>query len=482
MTSVEVLAGLGRVALTGLGVMATAYVALYHLTQIAMLAVAWREIRGQKRRRPAWDPRQVAESCDLPGITVIIPAYNEQHSIVRTVASVLDCTYPEPEILVVNDGSTDDTLDVLIRGFDLHPLPDVAPSDLPSGPVKTIFESRRHPNLRVVDKLNGGKADALNAGIGRATRQLVCAIDADVVLESSALFHLARSFLEDPRTVASSGMIRLRNGCRVEAGRIVERALPGSWLERMQVLEYLRAFSIGRMFFNRWGGHLIISGAFGLFRRSTLLSVGGYQPFAIGEDVELVIRLHRHLRSRREPYRIDFVADAVCYTEAPDKVAVLGLQRTRWHQGLLTALRLHRAMLLRRAFGPIGLFVIPYFVAFELLSPLVELAGWLIVLPAWLAGGVDPAVAAHFLAASIGLGSAVSLVAIAIDGLELRFFPRARDQLSLCFHAFLEHLGYHQLNLCFRLWAFPRFYRSVHLRPVWDSPRQAELASDEPRA
>ena len=479
MTALDWIESAGRTAATAFGVAAALYVALYHLSQLLMLAVAWLEIRRQAKGRHAWKARQVAEDRTLPGICLVIPAYNEEVSIVRTVSAALAVTYPRLEILVVNDGSTDATLETLIRRFDLRPLPEELPPELPCQPIKMVLESRRHPNLRVVDKRNGGKADSLNAGIGITRQPLVCAIDADVLLDRWALFHLARPYLDDPETVASSGMIRLTNGCREEGGRIVERRLPGPWLERMQVLEYIRAFSVGRLFFNRWNAHLIISGAFGLFRRSALLDVGGYQPFSIGEDMELVVRLHRHLRRRRRPYRMAFVADAVCYTEAPRAAGELGRQRTRWHHGLLTTLRLHGAGLLRPSFGLLGMLVVPYFVLFELLSPIFELGGWLMLLPAWLLGLVSAEVLLSFLAAAVVLGSAVSLAAIAIDGLELGHFVRAEDSARLALFAFLEHFGYHQLTLAWRLRAFPRFYRSIHLREGWRPPERQQLASDE---
>lgn len=455
--------------LLGLAVVATSYVVIYLLLQLAMLLFAWSEIRRQRAARPAWHPRQVLEAAELPAISVVIPAYNESLSIVRTVRSILASGYPALSVVVVNDGSRDATLSTLIEAFDLRPAAVRCEAVLPTQPVRMVLESPGHPALRIVDKLNGGKADALNAGINHASGELVCATDADVLFDRWALFHLARPFLADATTVASTGVIRLLG----DVGSGAAKRLPDRWLERFQALEYLRAFTVGRLFFNYFSSHVIISGAFGLFRRATLFEIGGYQPFAIGEDIEIVTRLHRHLRKRGKSYRIAFVTDAVCYTEAPHSVGELGRQRTRWHQGLLTTLRLHRGLLFRRQVGAIGWLALPYFLLFELLAPVIELAGWAFLPVGWLMGMIAGASVLPFLLASVILGTAVSLTSIAIDNLELRYFKRPRETLVLAVCAALEHFGYHQLTLWFRLRAFPRFYKSIHLRSGWRSPRRA---------
>jgi cellulose synthase/poly-beta-1,6-N-acetylglucosamine synthase-like glycosyltransferase len=324
----------------------------------------------------------------------------------------------------------------------------------------------------VLDKRNGGKADALNAGINFARMELVCVIDADVLLDRRALFSLALPFVEDGSTVASSGTIRLHNGCRYETGRIRAVGLPHRLVERIQIVEYIRAFGLGRLFFNALGAHLLISGAFGLFRRSVLAEIGGFQPTAIGEDMELVLRIHRHLRAQARPYRITFVADALCFTEGPHGLRDLGRQRTRWHQGLLTSLRLHRSMMLNPKMGALGWIAMPYFVAFELLAPVIETLGWLGIPLAVALGLVQPIHLGLFGLAAVALGTGVSLIAIALDDLYLAFYPRLGQLLGLAWSATLEHLGYHQATLWFRLRAFARFYGSIHIRGGWVSPKR----------
>lgn len=442
-----------------------AYVALYHLLNLLMVLGAAVEIRRQRRSSPEVVRRLARRSALLPGISVVIPAYNEQLSIARTVVSVLAADYSDFEVIVVNDGSTDRTLGVLWETFDLVPSNDFPEPGIETQAARAVFESRSEPRLRVVDKRNSGKADALNTGINWSTRELVCAIDADVVLDRHALAELALPFASDDGVVATSGRIRPANGGE-------------GWLESFQTLEYLRAFNVGRLFFNRLNAHLIISGALGLFRRSALLQAGGYQVQAIGEDMELVVRLNRQLREQEHPCRIVFAADAVCFTEVPGRLSELGRQRTRWHQGLLTTLRLHRKMLLDRRYGTVGLVAFPYFLFFELLSPFAELFGW-ILLTALAAGGLlswDQAL--PFVAATLLLPAAVSSSAILVDAAAFSFHCGLGRRLKLLLVAFLEPFGYHQAMLFFRLRAFVRYYRAIHIRGGWRPPARSQTTDE----
>jgi cellulose synthase/poly-beta-1,6-N-acetylglucosamine synthase-like glycosyltransferase len=451
------------------------YTTAYHLLTLLMLVVAVLEVRRQ-RRVPAATVLGVArQSGTLPRVSVLIPAFNEEHAIVATVRSALALDYPDFEVVVVSDGSTDATTSRLWDAFDLAPSNEPVFDRIPTQAVRSLFESRSNTRLKVVDKRNGGKADALNAAINCATGDLVLALDADVVLDRDALVHLAIPFLEDERTVATSGMIRPLNGCALEAGRVSWIDLPPTWLERFQVLEYLRSYGIGRQFFNPTSSHLIISGAFGLFRRDVLTEIGGYQPHAVGEDMELVVRIHRHLRNRGRGYRIAFSSDALCLTDVPHSLKDLGRQRTRWHLGLLGTLRLHRGMAFRRRYGAVGLLAFPFFLV-ELFAPVAEAAGW-VVLPALYAAGLLPLDRfVPFLAASILLGSGVSFAAVLFDATVFRFFPRLGQRLLLVIAGAVEHFGYRQLTVWFRLRAFWRYYTTLQLGTGWRSPSRLPAA------
>jgi cellulose synthase/poly-beta-1,6-N-acetylglucosamine synthase-like glycosyltransferase len=326
--------------------------------------------------------------------------------------------------------------------------------------------------LKVIDKRNGGKADALNVGINVATGRLILAVDADVILDADAVTHLARPFIEDDCTVATSGMIRPQNGTTIENGRIGRTGLPVPMLERMQVLEYLRAYGVGRLCFNWIGAHLIISGAFGLFDRKTLIALGGYQPHAVGEDMELVVRIHRHLREARVPYRVSFSADALCLTEAPFSRVDFGKQRTRWHMGLLSTLRIHRYMMLNPRYGAIGFVAFPFFVV-ELFAPVLEALALIGFPLAWLTGAVSGERALWMVLTGVLLSTSVSLFAVLIDTAGFDFLTGLKPRLVLAMLGFVEHVGYRQLTILYRLRAFERYYRTIQLRSGWKSPTRA---------
>jgi cellulose synthase/poly-beta-1,6-N-acetylglucosamine synthase-like glycosyltransferase len=442
---------------------------LYHGFNLLMLALAAWEIRRQRwlRTRHAWVA--ATEPGLLPSVSAVIPAHNEEVAIVRTVQSALGLLYPDLQVIVVSDGSTDQTLAALTTAFRLRPSSERPNGTLATQQIRAVFSSEVDPRLIVVDKRNGGKADALNVGISMASRRLVLAIDADVVLDRRALVHLALPFLLDSSTVATSGVIRPYGGNRPERGGA---AMPSRLLAAFQALEYVRAYGIGRLFFNRLNAHLLISGAFGLFDRELLLEVGGYQPHAVGEDIELVTRIHRHSVAANRPYRIGFSAYALCYTETPHSLRDLGKQRTRWHQGLLSTLRIHRGMALDRRLGVIGALTLPYF-TLELFAPALEVIGW-VTLPAfWWAGVLPPSALPLFVAVSVLLSTTVSLAAILLDAAHFGQFRRMADRGRLIGFALAEHIGYRQCLIYFRLRGIYRYYRAVHVKSSWSSPARA---------
>ncbi len=292
--------------------------------------VAWRVVTRHLRARSYAATEEAFASPLTPPVSVLLPAFNEEAGIVESVRSLLALRYPEHEVIVVDDGSTDRTLARLGEAFDLAPVRKALRSDLPCAPVSATYVSRRHPELVVIAKENGGKADALNSALNAARYPYFCAIDADAMIEADALLSVAKPFLDDPNTVAATGgIVRIANGCRVEHGRVTEVRLPRSRLATFQVIEYFRAFLVGRIGWSELDSLLIISGAFGLFRRSLVVACGGYSTDTVGEDVELVVRLHRYLRERHEDYRIEFIPDPVCWTEVPEDVRTLARQRRR---------------------------------------------------------------------------------------------------------------------------------------------------------
>lgn len=394
-----------------------------------------------------------------PPISILAPAHNEEATIVASVRSLMQLIYPEYEAIVINDGSKDRTLEALVRAFDLVPCPEEYHVRLQTKAVRAVYCSATYGNLRVIDKENGGKSDALNAGINLARCSLFCCMDADSILQRHSLMRIVQPFLDDPTTVACGGTIRVANGCEVRGGRLVKAGLPGSPLAALQVVEYLRAFLFGRLGWLPLNAVLVISGAFGLFQKETVVEAGGYRTDTVGEDMELVVRLHRILRGQGRPYRIAFVPDPVCWTEVPEDLKTLRSQRIRWQRGLAESLMLNRGLLFRRGTGATGWLAFPFMLFFELLGPLIELAGYLFMFLCFFAGVLSTTAWIAFLVVAIGLGVLLSVSALLLEELWFHVYPRLGDIVLLFVLAVAENFGYRQLSSVWRLIGLLRWMR-----------------------
>ena len=397
----------------------------------------------------------------LPPLSLLVPAHNEEVTVSSSLLSFLTLEYPHLEVVVVNDGSTDDTMAVLLREFDLYEVPPAFTISVPTQPVRAYYRSRRHSRLLVLDKETGGKADALNAAMNAARHPFVVAVDADTVIEPDALLRLARPFLLEPNVAAVGGTIRVANSCTVEFGRVTEARVDSRWLPGCQVVEYLRAFLFGRMGLNVLGGNLIISGAFGLFRKEYLRAIGGYRTGNVTEDMDLVVRLHRYLRENNIRAQLPFVPDPVAWTEVPTSIRVLGRQRERWHRGLVATLWEHRIMLFNPRYGRIGMIAMPFYVFGEMLAPAAEFFGWIALALGLAVGAVDRDFAVLFLLVAVGYGMLLSLWAIVLEELSFRRYSRRRDFFKLLGFAIIEGIGYRQLTVLFRLRGYWGFFRGV---------------------
>lgn len=453
-----------------IAVASLAYFALLNGIYVVFTAIAWGDVTRHLRRRRYAGGDSAFASPLTPGISVLLPAFNEEAGIVESVRSLLSLRYPKLEVIAIDDGSSDETLERLRVAFELAPVRKALREGVTTRPIRATYVSRRHPELVVVEKENGGKADALNAGVNVARHEFVCAVDADALIEERALMQVALPILDDPELVAATGgIVRIANGCAIDHGRVVDVRLPRSRLATLQVVEYFRAFLIGRVGWSRINALLIISGAFGLFRRSLVEAVGGWWTGTVGEDVELVVRLHRHLRERAEDYRITFVPDPVCWTEAPEDLRTLGRQRRRWHSGLAQTMWRHKRVLANPRYGALGLLAFPYFVAFELLGPLVEILGPAATIAFWATGRLSTLFLVAFLVVAVLLGILLSIAALALEEFSFRRHPRTSEVARLVVYAALENVGYRQLNDLWRVIAFIDLARRRH---AWGAQRR----------
>ena len=388
--------------------------------------------------------RDLLERDVYKPVSVLVPAYDEEVSIVGSVRSLLALQFPEFEVIVVSDGSTDQTMQRLIDAFALAEQPWATRQDLPTAPIRRTFRSLTHPHLVVVDKENGGKADALNAGLNLARYPLFAAVDADSMLDAEAILRATRLFVEDETLVAVGGTIRPLNAAVVRDGRVTDLVMPKRWLERFQILEYARAFFTGRSGWSHFKSLLIISGAFGLFRRTAVLEAGGFLVGTVSEDMELVVRLHKHFLRERKPYNIRFTPDPICWTEVPADLGTLRRQRNRWHRGLCETLWKHKDMLFNPRYGRLGMVAVPYFWFFEALSPLVEMSGYVIVVIGMLTGFISPRFAILFVLLAVLYGMLLSQLAAGVEVFLSNRYPRMRDRVIIFVAAFFEFLGYRQ--------------------------------------
>jgi cellulose synthase/poly-beta-1,6-N-acetylglucosamine synthase-like glycosyltransferase len=403
---------------------------------------------------------------------------------VESVRSLLTLDYPKHEIVVINDGSKDATLARLIAAFELAPRERLTTAEIPTARVRMVYQSRAYPNLWVVDKENGGKADALNAGLNYCNTPLLCAVDADTLLERDALTRIVRPFLEDSRTVAVGGKIRVINDCTVRSGIVTEAKLPKNFLAALQAVEYLRAFLVGRVGWAAFNASLVISGAFGLFHRGSVVEVGGYGSKrttgeTVGEDMELVVRMKRIFTDQGRPCKIEFVPDSVAWTEVPESLRVLGRQRDRWQRGLIERLTRHRTMMFNPRYGPTGMVAFPVFFFLEGLGPIIELTGYIGFTIALITGQVSQVYVIAFFILAFALGVALSTIAVLIEEVAFGRYGNLRDVARMFVCAALENFGFRQLNTW---WRVRGLFYSLTGRKSWGKMERKGFAPAEESA
>lgn len=424
-----------------------------NLAYLAMLLIALKTSAVHQRKLESHRLNWISDAPLAPPITLLVPAHNEEASIRVAVRNLLRLDYPELEIIIVNDGSDDSTLQEMREEFLLRPVRSVYVPQIKSAPVRGLYRSSVDLRLLVIDKEPAGsKADAINAGLNAATSPYICVVDADSVLERDALLRIMLPILADPkRVVAVGGIIRVLNGSEISNGKLQRVRLPRKSLEVIQVIEYLRAFLIGREAWGQGNMLTIISGAFGVFRTDLVRAVGGYRAKAIGEDFDLVARMHKHLLEKKADYRIHFVPDPMCWTEVPSDLRSLGRQRARWQKGLIDVLWLTRGMLFRPRYGRIGSFALPYLWLFEFAAPVVEILGIVTIVLAATLGVLSRALFLQFLLFGYAFATVISIGSVLQEEVTYKRYNDWQDVVRLVSYCFFEHFPYRQMHMLWRL-------------------------------
>ncbi|MFC4815803.1 MULTISPECIES: glycosyltransferase family 2 protein [unclassified Flavobacterium] len=388
---------------------------------------------------------------DTPKVSLLAPAYNEGRTIEENVKSLLSINYNNFDVIVVNDGSKDDSIPILIHAFELVAVDQKYEAILPTKEVKAIYKSTNpsYSKLVVVDKHNGGKADALNTGINISKNPYVVCIDVDCIMDKDVLLKLAKPFLEksEKRIIATGGVVRIANSCVIKSGKLIKVNAPENWVARIQVLEYLRAFLLGRMAWAKLDGLLLISGAFGMFDREIVVKSGGYNTKTVGEDMELVIRMRRYMMDRKMEYAVQYIPDPLCWTEAPESYEILRKQRSRWTRGTMETLWIHRKMFLNPKYKTVGLLSYPYWFLYEYLAPIIECFGLLITILFICLGALKW----HFfllLVLMVYVFSVMfSMLAIYTEEATFRKYNTFKDLRKLIFIAHLEAIIFHPFTV-----------------------------------
>lgn len=463
-------------ALDVINIVVLVYFALLNSFYLMTTLAAFSGLRVHARRLKALDIEDLFLAAGIPAITIIVPTHNEELNSVEVTTSLMALNYPQYEVIIVNDGSEDKTLSLLLDAFDLAPVPRAPTATIPTSEVRGEFQSRTYPHLWVIDKENGGKSDAINVGLNICRTPFFCVVDSDSLLERDSLMRMVRPFMVDGSTVACGGIIRIANGCKVEDGKVTDIRLPKNVLARFQVLEYLRAFLVGRVGWSVLKASLIISGAFGIFRRSIVVEAGGYVTDTVGEDMELVVRLHRFCRERRIPYGIHFVPDPVAWTACPETMMAFGRQRARWQCGLMESLWKHRRMLCNPRYGRIGLVSYPYFVFLEALGPVIEFLGYFTFIIALIFHRASLFYVIAFLMLAVVFGTALSIASVALEELVFRRYSRFSDLIRLFALAVTENFGYRQMLTYWRVHGFVSFLFGGR---VWGKVERTEFTTQK---
>ncbi len=414
------------------------------------------DIMKYMRRNSFIDYRDILAAPSAPSISIIAPAFNESKTIVENVRSLLNIHYVNFEVIIVNDGSKDNTLQMMIDEYMLEPVTFAFEQKLESKPIRTVYKSKMPSlnKLTVIDKVNGGKADALNSGINVSKYDLFAAIDVDCILEYESLLKMVKPFMEqseNDKVIAVGGVVRIVNSCEIREGKIIQVNLPKSIIPRVQVLEYIRAFLLGRMAWSRLNGLILISGAFGMFDKKVTIEVGGYNHKTVGEDMELVIRMRRYMEEKKKKYRIVYLPDPLCWTEAPSNLKILGKQRNRWTRGTAETLWIHKKLIFNPRYHFLGMVSMPFWFLFEWLAPIVETTAFLYLIMMAFLGILNVELFITLFLLIYVFAIMYSTAAILFEELSFHQYKKKRDILRLLATALIEPIIIHPITVYYAI-------------------------------
>jgi cellulose synthase/poly-beta-1,6-N-acetylglucosamine synthase-like glycosyltransferase len=423
-----------------------------------LLTIALISVIRQARKAKYVEDQLWLNSNETPPVSIIIPAHNEENVILRTVETALSQEYPSFEVIVINDGSTDSTLQKLIETYHLQKTTLLYRDILKTEAVRSFYYSKEIPNFLVLDKEQGGKADALNAGINSSHYPYFCSVDSDSILDPRALLKMMVHVIENPvPVIACGGDVRVLNGMNHPEITTNLPELPNKTLPMFQIVEYLRSFLFGRIGWNAMNGSMILSGAFSLFLKDAVIRSGGYSRDQVSEDLEIVFKLQKLYTHENKPFKISYALDAICWTEVPESLYELGRQRRRWQVGLFQACWKHKSMMFNPRYKTVGLFALPYFVLLEAPGAFIELLGFIVMPLAYWLGLLSVEYFTLFLLFAIVYGIFLSSATILLEEMTIKRYPSWRHLIRLLSYGALEHFGYRQLNAWWRIQAIYKF-------------------------
>ena len=440
------------------------------------------EMRFYMRKNSYVDYRQILVSPQAPSVSILAPAYNEESTIIENVRSLLSLHYNNFEVIIINDGSKDRSLEKLIDFYDLERVNFALHEQIPTKRLRAVYKSKNpaYSRLTVVDKENGGKSDALNMGINVSTKDLILCIDVDCIVEQDAILRMVKPFMDEKkRVIAVGGVVRIANSCEVRDGRLIKVHMPEKLIPRFQVLEYMRAFLVGRMAWSRLNGLLLVSGAMGMFDKEVVIQAGGYNHDTVGEDMELVVRVSRYMQEVKQPYRVVYVPDPLCWTESPAGTEILGRQRNRWTRGTMETLWTHKDLFFNPRYGVLGMISYPYWLFFEWFAPILEFIGVLAFLVLALTGHVTWEHWLILMSFVYAFSVSLSVVAILLEEVSYQQYTSGRDLLRLLLMALIEPLIYHPLTV---YWALRGNIDKMTGKKAWGTMTRAGFGTQPVKA